>query len=398
VTASRLTASYQDLPGHLAGGYPAVSGLLLGMLASGFPPAVAVQVGTPEGSPYAAAGGWARLADADLPEPVPAGSPEPARAGFPEPVPADADTLFDLASLTKVVATLPLVLLLHQRGRWSIDDPVARWLPGAPRSAVTIAQCLLHVSGLVPHRPYYETCAGPAEIRRAVIAELADAVPGPVAYSDLGFMLLGWAVEECAGEPLAELATREVFGPLGMTSTRYRPRMPLARIAATEADGDQRVGDEQRSGAGVVWGQVHDGNAFALGGVSGHAGLFGTAEDLGRFAVALLTPDRHPVLSAETLTLMTARHAGAGTEARVLGWRLRPGAWGDWPEGTFWHTGFTGTSLLVAPALDVAVVLLTNAVHPVRRLDQTAALRASVHRAIREALGGARLGGEPGAA
>jgi CubicO group peptidase (beta-lactamase class C family) len=163
-----------------------------------------------------------------------------------------------------------------------------------------------------------------------------------------------------------------------MTSTGYRPRAPLRRIAATEADGDQRPG--------LVWGQVHDGNAFALGGISGHAGLFGTAADLGRFASALLTPDRHPVLSAETLALMTARRAGAGAEARVLGWRLRPDAWGDWPDGTIWHTGFTGTSLLIAPALDVAVVLLSNAVHPVRRLEQTGAFRARIHRAVRGAL------------
>jgi CubicO group peptidase (beta-lactamase class C family) len=358
-----VTASYQGLPGHPAGGYPAVSRLLLGQLGGGFPPAAAVRVCTPESSPYAAAGGWARLADAD----------------FPEPVPADADTLFDLASLTKVVATLPLVLLLHQRGQWSIDDPVTRWLPGAPPSPVTISQCLLHVSGLIPHRPYYATCAGPPEIRQAVIAELAGAVPGQVSYSDLGFMLLGWAVEECAGEPLAGLATREVFGPLGMTTTGYRPSVPLTRIAATEADGDQRAG------AGVVWGQVHDGNAFALGGVSGHAGLFGTAGDLGRFASALLTPDRHPVLSAGTLALMTARRAGAGAEARALGWRLDPEAWGGWPDGTIWHTGFTGTSLLIARELGVAVVLLSNAVHPVRRLDQIGAFRADVHRAIRAA-------------
>ncbi|HJZ27829.1 MAG TPA: serine hydrolase domain-containing protein [Streptosporangiaceae bacterium] len=360
----RVTASYQALPGHPADGYPAVSRLLLGQLGGGFPPAAAVRVCTPGSSPYAAAGGWARLADADL----------------PEPVPADAETLFDLASLTKVVATLPLVLLLHQRGQWSIDDPVARWLPGAPRSPVTISQCLLHVSGLVPHRPYYATCAGSAEIKRAVIAELADAVPGQVSYSDLGFMLLGWAVEECAGEPLAVLAEREVLGPLGMASTGYRPRAPRSRIAATEADGDQRAG------AGVVWGQVHDGNAFALGGISGHAGLFGTAGDLGRFVSALLTPDRHPVLRAETLALMTARRAGAGPESRVLGWRLDPEAWGRWPDGTIWHTGFTGTSLLIAPALGVAVVLLSNAVHPVRRLDQIGAFRAQVHRAIRDAL------------
>ena len=341
-----------------------MSRLLLDQLDIGFPPAAAVRVCTRDNTPYSAAGGWARLADADL----------------PEPVPADAETLFDLASLTKVVATLPLVLLLHQRGQWSIDDPVARWLPGAPRSPVTISQCLLHVSGLVPHRPYYATCAGSAEIKRAVIAELADVVPGQVSYSDLGFMLLGWAVEECAGEPLAVLAEREVLWPLGMTSTGYRPRAPRSRIAATEADGDQRAG------AGVVWGQVHDGNAFALGGISGHAGLFGTAGDLGRFVSALLTPDRHPVLRAETLALMTARRAGEGAEARVLGWRLDPEAWGRWPDGTIWHTGFTGTSLLIAPALGVAVVLLSNAVHPVRRLDQIGAFRAQVHRAIRDAL------------
>ena len=360
----RLTANYQARREYAPDGYPAVSGLLLGQLAEGFPPSVAVRVCKAEGSPYSAAGGWARLADAD----------------FPEPVPADADTLFDLASLTKVVATLPLVLLLHQRGQWSIDDPVARWLPGAPPSPVTISQCLLHVSGLIPHRSYYATCAGPAEIRQAVIAELASAVPGQVSYSDLGFMLLGWAVEECAGEPLADLAFDEVFGPLGMTSTGYLPRVPLERIAATEADGDQRAG------GGVVWGQVHDGNAFALGGVSGHAGLFGTAEDLGRFASALLTPERHPVLSAGTLALMTARRAGSGAEPRVLGWRLDPAAWGDWPDGTIWHTGFTGTSLLIARELGVAVVLLSNAVHPVRRLDRIGAFRAEVHRAIREAL------------
>jgi serine-type D-Ala-D-Ala carboxypeptidase len=362
----RLAASYRALPGHPAEGYPAVSRLLVGRLVHGFPPAIAVRVRTSEGSPYAAAGGWARLAD----------------AGSAEGVPADADTLFDLASLTKVVATLPLVLLLHQRGRWSIDDPVARWLPGAPRSPVTIGHCLLHVAGLAPHRPYYAARADPGEIRAAVTAELADAVPGPVSYSDLGFMLLGWAVEECAGEPLEELADREVLAPLGMTSTGYQPQAPLPRIAATEAGGDERPGID------MVWGQVHDENAFALGGVSGHAGLFGTAADLGRFAGALLTPDRHPVLSAQTIALMTARRAGAGAEPRVLGWRLRPETWGDWPDGTIWHTGFTGTSLLIAPALDAAVVLLSNAVHPVRRPDQIGAFRAEIHRAVRDALRG----------
>jgi serine-type D-Ala-D-Ala carboxypeptidase len=372
VPPPRLAASYHGLPGRPADGYSSVSRLLVRQLADGCPPAAAVCVRTSRGTPYSAAGGWARLA-------------ETAAGDVGEPVPADAGTLFDLASLTKVVATLPLVLLLHQRRRWSIDDPVARWLPAAPRSPVTVSDCLLHTGGLVAHRKYYDTCGGPGEIRRAVIAELADAVPGrPVSYSDLGFMLLGWAVEECAGEPFAELAGREVLGPLGMTSTGFLPQAPLQGIAATEADGDQRPG------AGLVWGRVHDGNAFALGGVSGHAGLFGTAADLGAFAGALLTPDRHPVLSARTIALITQRQAGSGDEQRVLGWRRSPHGWGSWPETTIWHTGFTGTSLLISPPLDVAVVLLTNAIHPARRLAETASLRAVFHRAVRDALGGSQ--------
>jgi CubicO group peptidase (beta-lactamase class C family) len=161
-----------------------------------------------------------------------------------------------------------------------------------------------------------------------------------------------------------------------MTSTGYLPQAPRQQIAATEADGDQRTT------GGLVWGRVHDGNAFALGGISGHAGLFGTVADLSRFAGALLRPDQHPVLTADTLALMTSRRAGTDPDARVLGWRVRPQQWGDWPDGTIWHTGFTGTSMLIAPALDAAVVLLTNAVHPVRRLAETAQFRAEVHQAV----------------
>jgi CubicO group peptidase (beta-lactamase class C family) len=368
-----LAVTYQALPGRPADGYPAVSQLLTRQLARAVPPGLAMEVRSSAAIAYSAAGGWAKLPGS------PAGPDSPARTAH-APVPVEQGSLFDLASLTKVVATLPLVLLLHQRRQWSIDDPVARWLPGAPPSPVTISDCLLHIAGLVPFRQYYVTCVGQAEIKRAVMAELADAGVGPVSYSDVGFMLLGWAIENCAGEPLAELFASEVAGPLGMTSTSYLPQAPRQRIAATEAD------DDQRAGAGLVWGEVHDGNAFALGGVSGHAGLFGTVADLGRFASALLRPDRHPVLSAETIALMTSRHAGTDPEARVLGWRVHPDQWGDWPDGTIWHTGFTGTSMLIAPALDTAVVLLTNAVHPVRRLAETAEFRRKVHQAVRAAL------------
>jgi serine-type D-Ala-D-Ala carboxypeptidase len=351
-----LRAEYQ------APGFPAVSSVLLQFLPGGFPPGAAMSVLGSSGVRYEAAGGWAVLGGLD--------------GGPTLPVACAADTLFDLASLTKVVGTLPLVLLLHQRGQWSIDDPIGRWLPGAPASPVTISDCLLHTSGLVPHRPFYETCKSPEEIKRTVIGELASARPGrEVAYSDLGFMLLGWALEECAGWRLEVLVQREVLEPLGMTETGYRPRLPRDRIAATEADGDQR------RGPGLVWGQVHDGNAFALGGVSGHAGLFGPAADLARYAASWLGV--HPLLSPATVALVTSRRAGAGETARALGWRTHPEVLGDWPEGTLWHTGFTGTSLLIAPALDTAVVLLSNAVHPVRRLAETMAFRGDVHRAAR---------------
>jgi len=161
-----------------------------------------------------------------------------------------------------------------------------------------------------------------------------------------------------------------------MMRTSYRPQSDVTGIAATEVDGDQRMRDE------AIWGTVHDGNAFAMGGVSGHAGLFGPVEDLGRFAAALLTPRRHAVLSAETIRLMTTRHGTAASDVRALGWRLRPAGWGRWPAGTFWHSGFTGTSMLVSPGADTAVVLLTNFVHPKRRPEEAQQLRAGLHRAV----------------
>ncbi|MGN6793054.1 MAG: serine hydrolase, partial [Streptosporangiaceae bacterium] len=144
-------------------------------------------------------------------------------------------------------------------------------------------------------------------------------------------------------------------------------------------NGDQRLLDE------AIWGSVHDGNAFAMGGVSGHAGLFGPVDDLSQFAAALLRPRAHPVLRADTIRLMTTLHATTGSDVRALGWRLRPSGWGRWPKGTFWHTGFTGTSMLISPAADTAVVLLANFVHPVQRLDEAQLLRARLHRAVRQA-------------
>jgi CubicO group peptidase (beta-lactamase class C family) len=194
-------------------------------------------------------------------------------------------------------------------------------------------------------------------------------------------MLLGWALEQCSGVPLERLFQETVAEPLGMQHTGYLPSERDRRlIAATELDGDQRLTP------GLVWGEVHDGNTWALGGISGHAGLFAPIDDLGRFASALLAPTRHPVLAADSLTEMTRWQVGAPPDTRALGWRLDASEWGSWPDSTYWHTGFTGTSLLIAPDVGIAVVLLMGGVHPVRRLDDADELRRVVHRLISDAV------------
>jgi CubicO group peptidase (beta-lactamase class C family) len=293
-----------------------------------------------------------------------------------EEIPTARDTIYDVASLTKVVATTTLVLAFAERGAWSIDAAVSSVLPEFPRDDITLEQLLTHTSGLVPHREFYRLGRGASEIAPLVYAEARDASPGRVDYSDLNFMLLGWALEAVTRTPLDNLFAREVAQPLGLDCTRFRPPDELRRrIAATELDGDQRLEP------GLVWGEVHDGNAWALGGVAGHAGLFSTADDLGSFVSSLLAPEPHPVLGVSS-RMLTERRAGAPPDVRSLGWRLDASEWGAWPATTYWHTGFTGTSLLVAPDAGVGVVLLTGGVHPVRRLDEVGELRARVHRLV----------------
>jgi CubicO group peptidase (beta-lactamase class C family) len=288
------------------------------------------------------------------------------------------DTIYDLASLTKVVSTTTLALWLVETRQWKLSDPVAKWLPGFPRDDLTIFQLLTHTSGLIPHVPFFHLGQHPRSIRRAVYDESTRSdTPGKVLYSDLNFMLLGWAIAACSGQTLDQLFRSVVADPLGMSETRYRPRKrDLHRIAATERNGDQRLDKE------LVWGEVHDGNAWSLNGVAGHAGLFAPADDLVRFVQALMNPRRHPVLRSATISAMTRVQAGHQQDVRGLGWRLEPETWGAWPEGTYWHTGFTGTSLLVSPSANVGVILLMNAIHPTRQLDRQEHVREMIHRAI----------------
>lgn len=328
-------------------------------LARGFPPGAVAAITDREETVAYAWGGWAKLP--------------------PRGVPVRRDTVFDLASLTKQVITASLAVLLVQQRRWSLDDPVSDWLPAYPHRQITLRHCLTHTSGLVPHRPFFRTAHDAIELRSAVFREVPLGRPGAtILYSDLNYMLLGWALSACAGRELGVLARDELLRPLGMRRTAFcPPRAWRHRIAATERDGEQRLRP------GLVWGEVLNGNARRLGGVAGHAGLFSTAGDLARFARALLQPDRHPVLSAGSIRELTTAQAGTRDDRRGLGWRLDPRVWGPgWPPSTYWHTGATGTSLLVAPELGVAVVLLTNAVHWRRDPRRIAALRTRFHRAV----------------
>jgi CubicO group peptidase (beta-lactamase class C family) len=292
--------------------------------------------------------------------------------------PMAADTVFDLASLTKVVAALPVVLYLAGRGEIGLDQPAARYLPafaGPGKGEVTVRHLLLHTSGLPGQRRYYERLGDRAAILAAALAEPLAARPGTVfCYSDVGFIVLGELAVAVAGCGLDELVRDVVCTPLGMTSTRYLPPAGWAgRVAATEVVG----------GAAKV-GVVHDENAETLGGVAGHAGLFGTAADLARYAAAWAGNDSPPGgLRAEALRCQTEGLGGR----RGLGWGLRGDTYdnmGDgWPASGAGHTGFTGTSLSVDPVSGLWAVLLTNAVHFGRGPEHSVVgLRKQLHAAV----------------
>jgi CubicO group peptidase (beta-lactamase class C family) len=305
--------------------------------------------------------------------------------GRPDGSAMTLDTVFDLASLTKVTATLPMVLHLARRCEIGLDDPVRRILPRFPDDRITLRQLLSHISGLPALRPFHELDTDPAGRWDAVLTTGPQAEPGTVMrYSDVGFMLLGRVVETVTGAALDRVAAEVVFEPLGMTDTRYRPPESwAARCAATEKSAD---------GVATL-GVVHDENAAALGGVAGHAGLFGTAADLSRYLRAWLDPES-PIpgaaLRAEALRCQTRGAEGQdGFEARRgLGWTLRGDRWDHmgtlWPAAGAGHTGFTGTSVAIDPVGGAWVVLLTNAVHFGRGRHGAVALRRQVHDAAVE--------------
>ena len=306
----------------------------------------------------------------------------------PSPAP-DLHTLWDLASLTKVVALTTAMMQLVEQKRIDLDAPVQRYLPeftGRFKERVTVRHLLAHSAGLPAWRPLYKEASSPEEALALTLATPLDTAPGVrMVYSDLGAILLGQIVVRVTGQPFDQYVAEHVFEPLGMRETVFRPAASLLpRIAPTEIDPWR-----QRQ----LRGEVHDENAFALGGVSSHAGLFSSANDLARLARMYLnggTLDGVRVVSSESIALFTAVQ-DKGLSNRALGWEVPNGsnsAGHLMSASAFGHTGFTGTSIWIDPQSDLFVILLTNRVNPTRE-----------HRGIadvRTALADAVMGASPG--
>jgi CubicO group peptidase (beta-lactamase class C family) len=273
-------------------------------------------------------------------------------------------TIYDLASLTKVVGTTTAVMLLFDEGKLHLDDKVQQFVPeftGGGKEKVTIRMLLEHRSGLPAGRDIWRIAHTPEEARAAVISTPLFAAPDQYyEYSDLGADMLGFTVEAVAGEKLDTFLQRRVFTPLGMRDTHYRPDPSLrGRIAPTEITPPRGY---------PLRGEVHDENAYALGGVAGHAGLFSTVSDLSIFAQMMLnggTYNGTRILSDSTVKLFTHRDPSVKS-TRALGWDTCAGSYGCGrylDAAAYGHTGYTGTSLWIDPDRDMFVILLTNRVH-----------------------------------
>jgi CubicO group peptidase (beta-lactamase class C family) len=273
-------------------------------------------------------------------------------------------TIYDLASLTKVVGTTTAAMVLYDEGKLSLDERVTHYLPafnGGLKELVTIRMLLEHRSGLPAGRDLWRHAHTPEEARQLVLDTPLEYRPdhGQI-YSDLGADILGMVVEAIAAEPLDKFLAERVFTPLCMHDTQFRPSDSLVyRIAPTEVSPPRGY---------PIDGEVHDENAFALGGVAGHAGLFGTASDLAVFAQMMLNGgiyDGVRIVSDSAVRLFTARASGD----RALGWEVADGEHGAGnylSSSAYGHTGFTGTSIWIDPDRDMFVILLTNRVHAAR--------------------------------
>jgi beta-glucosidase-like glycosyl hydrolase/CubicO group peptidase (beta-lactamase class C family) len=311
----------------------------------------------------------------------------------------DVRTMYDIASLTKVVATTTLVAKLAEgdfNAPLDLDAKVERYLPewtatatgqdSEWRDKVTVRHLLTHTSGLPPFKEYWRTSKSKQETLTRIFAEPLDYEPGArEVYSDLGIILMAEIVERLTGRTLDDLAKAYIFSPLGMKDTTFRPAKNLwPWIAPTEFDRNLRNR--------LVQGEVHDENAFTMGGVSGHAGVFSTAPDLSAFCQMLLNGGvyaHHRILKRVTVAQFTTPQP-LSNGARTLGWAVPTEGSSSghfFSTHSFGHTGFTGTSIWIDPDRQLFVVLLTNRVNPTRENQKIAQVRPALHDAVMQALG-----------
>ena len=297
--------------------------------------------------------------------------------------PVTTETIYDLASLTKVIGLTTAAMMLVDSGKLDLDAPAQRYVPmfqGANKDRVTIRHLLTHSSGMPAWRPLYAEAKTREEALALVDTTALLRQPGDTfVYSDLGAMVLAQAVQAVSGERLDDFLAARLFGPLGMTSTRYLPPESWRRrIAATENDTVFRHR--------VLRGEVHDENAGRLGGVSGHAGLFSTAPDLARFATWLLRLRTIDSLHVRDFTHKQGIPPGS---SRALGWDTpseNSSAGTKMGPNAFGHTGFTGTSIWFDPDRNLFIVLLTNRVNPTRANTKIFQVRRRVADLVNDAL------------
>jgi CubicO group peptidase (beta-lactamase class C family) len=303
----------------------------------------------------------------------------------PESPIVDKETMFDLASLTKVIATTTAIMRLYDDKLLTLDDTVAKYIPefgNHGKEKITLRNLLLHNSGLPAYKQFYLTCKSPLEMLDSIYLTATVYPTGDsVLYSDLGFIMLGKVVEKITGITLDRYLDSLFYKPLYMLRTMYNPTESFSEnIAPTEWDSVFRKK--------LIRGVVHDENAYLLGGVSGHAGLFSTSSDLAIFMQMLMNGGSYRgkrYLNPETIRLFTT--STDSKNERVLGWDMQAmngysSAGKLFGPASFGHTGFTGTSIWVEPEKKIFVILLTNRVNPIRSNNKIRQIRPKVHDAV----------------
>ncbi len=310
----------------------------------------------------------------------------------PESPEVTTANIFDLASLTKVVATTAMAMILYERGLLDLEAPVTAIVPefaGASdehdprRREVTLRMLLAHSSGLPAYEKLFLRAKTREDLLQAAFTTPLAAAPGARAeYSDIGFIVLGNVLERLADESLDVFCQREIFGPLGMTHTTFNP-------ADTLKNSIPPTSDDRTFRHRIIQGEVQDENASVLGGVAPHAGLFSTAEDLAIFAHAMLNGG-HPILRTSTIELFSRRESAPEGTSRALGWDTpsAPSQSGKYfSPRSFGHLGYTGTSLWIDPERQLSISLLTNRTWPDCQNQAIKQVRPAFHDAVIEALG-----------